>query len=540
VIPYVLGNIAICTNQVVGISAPGYVVYQDGMFPTAAYAGTKDTHIIINSPDTNQGASPRMEEGSCNGGQSDYKDVLLAFALDELPSAHLQNVTLGVFYPGTRADSCGGGGGCGCPVDHTVYIRQLLQDWGEGVGCCEDGPAAGEGEASWNNAKAGAAPFAWGMPGAYGTSDIFVPEAVDDVSAVYGGTASVWVPFSAPGFTPIVQTWLDDPTTNFGVKITQNPVALLPESPAPTYVPGIFGFDSSEYANDVTLRPILILAFGNKAPKAAIPTTPAPVELCGASVSFDLAATASDPENDPITVTWSSEDGTVTAGTPVTTATATFTTVGDHVVTVTVTDGTATTTASVTLTVTACRPPTVVFATTPAPVELCEASVSVDLTATAEDPQSDPLTYTWSAADGTVTPGTPASTATATFTATGDHVVTVTVTDGTQSATANVTVSVIVCAPKNNWLMGDSNADGGVDISDAVHFITWKFLGGPAPACEGSTDVNKDGTKDISDAVYLLTYMFMGGPKPIAPDGTPVDKTTCVKVAGCGKNKSCQ
>ncbi len=75
----------------------------------------------------------------------------------------------------------------------------------------------------------------------------------------------------------------------------------------------------------------------------------------------------------------------------------------------------------------------------------------------------------------------------------------------------------------SRFLRGDSNADGGVDISDAISIIGFLFLGEPATlACRESADSNNDGTIDISDGIYLLSWLFTGGPEPVAPG--PADR----------------
>jgi hypothetical protein len=62
---------------------------------------------------------------------------------------------------------------------------------------------------------------------------------------------------------------------------------------------------------------------------------------------------------------------------------------------------------------------------------------------------------------------------------------------------------------------GDSNADGLVDIGDAIYLINYMFKDGPPPQphmCVG--DVNNDGITNIGDALYLINYMFKDGPAP--------------------------
>lgn len=67
------------------------------------------------------------------------------------------------------------------------------------------------------------------------------------------------------------------------------------------------------------------------------------------------------------------------------------------------------------------------------------------------------------------------------------------------------------------FVRGDSNQDGVVDISDAIHTLGVKFLGVGEIGCEDASDANDDGAIDISDPVYALAFLFLGGPRPPAP-----------------------
>jgi hypothetical protein len=61
---------------------------------------------------------------------------------------------------------------------------------------------------------------------------------------------------------------------------------------------------------------------------------------------------------------------------------------------------------------------------------------------------------------------------------------------------------------------GDANADGVVNISDAVYLISYIFGGGDPPLLLESGDVDMNGLVNISDAVYMIAYIFGGGPSP--------------------------
>jgi hypothetical protein len=74
---------------------------------------------------------------------------------------------------------------------------------------------------------------------------------------------------------------------------------------------------------------------------------------------------------------------------------------------------------------------------------------------------------------------------------------------------------------------GDSNRDGGVDLSDAVTVLGSLFLGDAALPCEDAADVNDDGTVNIADPVSLLGSLFLGsGPVPEPSGGKGQDPTS--------------
>ena len=88
------------------------------------------------------------------------------------------------------------------------------------------------------------------------------------------------------------------------------------------------------------------------------------------------------------------------------------------------------------------------------------------------------------------------------------------------------------------FLRGDVNADGSVNIGDAVSLLGFLFSGGDAPVCDDSADVNDDGSMNIGDAVYELGFLFSGGPPPPPPgvtcgnDPTDTDPLECATPTG--------
>ena len=64
-------------------------------------------------------------------------------------------------------------------------------------------------------------------------------------------------------------------------------------------------------------------------------------------------------------------------------------------------------------------------------------------------------------------------------------------------------------------MCGDFNADGKVNVSDAVYLINYTFSGGPGPQpVKACGDVNSDAKVALSDAVYIINYVFSGGSPP--------------------------
>ncbi len=61
---------------------------------------------------------------------------------------------------------------------------------------------------------------------------------------------------------------------------------------------------------------------------------------------------------------------------------------------------------------------------------------------------------------------------------------------------------------------GDANADGTVNVSDAVRVINYVFAGGLPPDPLACGDANSDGTVNVSDAVRVINYVFAGGLPP--------------------------
>jgi hypothetical protein len=80
--------------------------------------------------------------------------------------------------------------------------------------------------------------------------------------------------------------------------------------------------------------------------------------------------------------------------------------------------------------------------------------------------------------------------------------------------------------PGRPFLRGDSNADGEVNLSDAVSVLSFLFQAGDRPTCMRAADSSGNGAVSISDAVYLLLHLLLGGPSPPPP------------FPGCGEDRA--
>ncbi|MEE3053763.1 MAG: lamin tail domain-containing protein [Planctomycetota bacterium] len=73
-----------------------------------------------------------------------------------------------------------------------------------------------------------------------------------------------------------------------------------------------------------------------------------------------------------------------------------------------------------------------------------------------------------------------------------------------------------ITPPPAQFIRGDSNGDGRVDVSDAVKIVFHLFRGAEL-SCADAADINDDEALNITDAVRLLDHMFRGGPAPASP-----------------------
>lgn len=97
------------------------------------------------------------------------------------------------------------------------------------------------------------------------------------------------------------------------------------------------------------------------------------------------------------------------------------------------------------------------------------------------------------------------------------------------------TVFRLLLAPALEFVRGDANEDGSVNVADVSFIAGYLFVpASPVPGCLDAADTNDDGNVDISDATYLLFDLFVpGSPPPPAPHPNPGPDLTFLDGLGC-------
>jgi len=68
---------------------------------------------------------------------------------------------------------------------------------------------------------------------------------------------------------------------------------------------------------------------------------------------------------------------------------------------------------------------------------------------------------------------------------------------------------------KPQFVRGDANDDGALNIADAISILGYLFGGQAAPGCLDTADTNDDSAVNVADAISLLGHLFAGtGPLP--------------------------
>jgi hypothetical protein len=85
------------------------------------------------------------------------------------------------------------------------------------------------------------------------------------------------------------------------------------------------------------------------------------------------------------------------------------------------------------------------------------------------------------------------------------------------------------------FIRGDANADGEINITDGIFVLNYLFLGGTTPPCTEAAEINDDGEINITDGIFVLNYLFLGGADipPPASCTAAAPEDDCASFAPC-------
>jgi hypothetical protein len=94
------------------------------------------------------------------------------------------------------------------------------------------------------------------------------------------------------------------------------------------------------------------------------------------------------------------------------------------------------------------------------------------------------------------------------------------------------------CQSPMDFIRGDSDADGDVDLTDALFLLRALFRSGAQPSCAKSADADDDGGLQLDDAVLILAHLFQGAgglaaPYPFCGPDPSWDELSCKEFMPC-------
>lgn len=84
-----------------------------------------------------------------------------------------------------------------------------------------------------------------------------------------------------------------------------------------------------------------------------------------------------------------------------------------------------------------------------------------------------------------------------------------------------VSIERLTLPPPRFFLRGDADANGAVELTDAVAILSYLFTGGPAPGCLDAADATDDGALNLTDAIFTLNFLFKSERYPLPPYPEP-------------------
>ncbi len=93
--------------------------------------------------------------------------------------------------------------------------------------------------------------------------------------------------------------------------------------------------------------------------------------------------------------------------------------------------------------------------------------------------------------------------------------------------------------PAEPFLRGDGNADGTVDVADAIFSLSALFSGGPLGECLDALDSNDDGLIDVADPVALLDSLFGATVTPLPAPSASCGEDPTLDELSCAEHDAC-
>lgn len=81
----------------------------------------------------------------------------------------------------------------------------------------------------------------------------------------------------------------------------------------------------------------------------------------------------------------------------------------------------------------------------------------------------------------------------------------------------DATVTIVGIPPAPEFVRGECNGDGMLNIADGIWLLNMLFQGGTSSTCVEACDANDDGGIDAADAMFIFEYRLLAGPPPPAP-----------------------
>jgi len=456
---------------------------------TLIITSAKDNTLFSESGNKSNGSGIHLFAGRTSS--TALRRALMQFDLSAIPeNATIDQVTLTIFMSKTRV------GG------NSVALHRVLQNWGEGTSDATGeeggGATAASGDATWTNTFTGSG--TWDTDGGDFNSIASAATVVNNSSDYTWG--------STPELVADVQSWLNDPASNFGW------ILIGPEAGGQSAK----RFDSREHS-EAERWPRLNVSFtlpsANQAPQVNDPIPAQTTTVDALPFSRDLNGEPSvftDPDGDPLSFSaTSSDESIVQVSISNDVFTATPLAPGLAEITLTANDGNEGS-ASFSFTITVAppnQPPVISTAINDQTLETDDPAFSRDLNAEPSvftDPDGDALSYTANAADTAVASVSLAgSILTISPLAPGQTQINLSANDqrgGSISISFNLTVEAPV-----QILIADFDNNDTVDIADFFLFSEHFDTNTESPQWDERFDLDASGDIDFPD-FFIFAELF--------------------------------